>query len=251
MNFGVYLLFIIAGLMIIIFVYAIQPVEMNNYKKLVNSYNVKDTSINYQHKIISKAFTPCMPNLESHEISLPKIIDQIAWTKNYCLKFSDFNGIPDKDNPRVVAWTQYLARYYYYIETSNSTKQHFTFQDIRVVAFFNKEKSWVRDLAPYDNLTKQYILRHEQGHFDNAEQFARSAEYIMKMELTQKDFPVIYRTGDLQTDAQSSANFLISSLWNKIAPNLNMTDSIYENNTNYENFYEQIQYDVIFDKLRN
>jgi len=238
--------------MMIVFIYGIQPSEINNYKNLVNSDNIKDNlmATNYQHRIISNAITPCMPNLESQENTPLEIKDKIAWTKNYCLKFSDFKGMPDR-NPTHVAWTQYLARYYYYIEPSNSTKQHFTFKDIRVVAFFDKEKSWVKDLTAYDSLTKLYVLRHEQGHFDNTEQFARNAERIMKLELTQKEFPIIFRSDNSKTDAQNTANYLISSVWNKISPNLNMTDSIYENKTNYENFNEQIKYDIIFDNLRN
>lgn len=133
---------------------------------------------------------------------------------------------------------------------NNSTKQ-FTFKDIRVVAYFNKEKSWVKDISHYDSVTKKYILRHEQGHFDNAEQFARNAERTMKLELMQKDFSIMLRTWNLQMDAQNTANNLISSVWNKISPNLNRTDLSYEDDINYENFYEQIKYDTEFDKLRN
>lgn len=105
----------------------------------------------------------------------------LAWSDSNRLTWADYKGKPDTESDAAASTTSYLAIDYTIRSNSFSYK---------IESRFSKTRSW--------GLHKtNYILRHEQGHFDIAEVFARKlhkkmSKYKFNRKTYQKDLKKIY-----------------------------------------------------------
>lgn len=105
----------------------------------------------------------------------------IRWSSNR-LTWADYKGKPNPNSDAAASTTTYLMISY------NIGNNNFSY---RIESKFSKTRSW--------GLHKTaYILRHEQGHFDIAEVFARKlhkkmSEYSFNKKTYQKDLKKIYQ----------------------------------------------------------
>jgi hypothetical protein len=84
--------------------------------------------------------------------------DSIYWCRDYRLKWSDFQGIPEKG-------TGWEAISYTSVKIVEEEEKGVT--NYLVNSYFLKRRSWTRDT------TDASLLEHERLHFDMAELFAR------------------------------------------------------------------------------
>ena len=119
----------------------------------------------------------------------------IAWSTARKLTWSDFKGDPDPRSPNAAL-------------TSSNINIEFGFNNtgfqysIRCV--FDKNRSWVR-------IANDYVLAHEQGHFDIAETYARRlnkalAAYRFNAASGNKDVNDIYG-GSMKEHRQTQAQY--------------------------------------------
>lgn len=107
----------------------------------------------------------------------------IDWSTEKRLDWNDFLAAPTKSSDAAALTATHLGFSYSY------TNNHVTYN---IVCRFDKTKSW--------GLVKnEWILKHEQGHFDIAEIFARKlnktvSEYVINRRTFQKDLDKIYRS---------------------------------------------------------
>lgn len=85
--------------------------------------------------------------------------NRIQWDESKKLTWKDFKGKPQPSNHKVAA-TNYEIGYEYWLENNE-------FQ-FKVTCEFVKDLSWVSSEG-----RTEYILKHEQKHFDLAEAYAR------------------------------------------------------------------------------
>ena len=114
---------------------------------------------------------------------LHKEEDHIKWNENRKLTWDDFKAAPLKMGSTVAMTTTHLGFSYSF------TNGNITY---KIDCWFDKNKSW--GLVKND-----WILRHEQGHFDIAEIFARQlyksvSEYQYSKTTFQKDLNAIYKS---------------------------------------------------------
>lgn len=107
----------------------------------------------------------------------------LDWSASRKLTWADYQARPDPDSDAAASTTTYLSIEYNISNTSFSFK---------IESRFSKTRSW--GLHKTD-----YILSHEQGHFDIAEIFARKlhkemSEYTFNKKTYQKDLKKIYDT---------------------------------------------------------
>ena len=114
--------------------------------------------------------------------------DVIYYSNNSKLNWADFQGAP-QERGIVAAVTYSGFGYKADIQTVGGKSQ----LNIKVYCYFNKDKSWVKE-----GKTTDYILAHEQHHFDIS--FIAASIFIDRLQgtaFTQKDFntllPRIYR----------------------------------------------------------
>lgn len=108
-------------------------------------------------------------------------VDLIEWNDTRKLTWADFKGRPDTNSPNAAL-------------TNSSINMEFGYDDTRLTysikCRFNKNKSWGR-------VKNDYILAHEQGHFDIAEIHARRlkqalSQYKFNASTVAKDVNEIY-----------------------------------------------------------
>jgi Bacterial protein of unknown function (DUF922) len=114
----------------------------------------------------------------------PGIVDDdnlIDWTSTRKLNWTDFRGRPDPGSPNAAL-------------TSSSINVEFGYNQSGLIhsikCRFNKSLSWVR-------IRNNYILNHEQGHFDIAEWHARVLhrqlkDYEFNSKTVGRDINIIY-----------------------------------------------------------
>jgi len=118
---------------------------------------------------------PFIPNIRSGEEEL------VDWKASRKLSWSDYKANPDRGSGAAASTTTYLG-----IEYSIKDKT----LSYKIQCSFSKDRSW--------GLNKtDYILAHEQGHFDIAEIFARKlnkelSEYSFNTSSCKKDLQEIY-----------------------------------------------------------
>ena len=109
--------------------------------------------------------------------------DLIKWNENRKLTWDDFKAAPLKMGSTAAMTTTHLGFSYNFANGKISYK---------IDCWFEKNKSW--GLVKND-----WILKHEQGHFDIAELFARQlyrsvSEYQYNKTTFQKDLTAIYKS---------------------------------------------------------
>jgi predicted secreted Zn-dependent protease len=105
----------------------------------------------------------------------------LEWNADRQLGWSDYKSKPNPESDAAASTTTYLSVEY------NITSTRFSY---KIKSYFSKTRSW--GLHKTD-----YILSHEQGHFDIAEVFARKlhkklSEYKFNKKTYQKDLQKIY-----------------------------------------------------------
>lgn len=106
----------------------------------------------------------------------------INWSSSKRLTWADYKASPDPASDAAASTTTYLVISY------NLSNENFSY---KIESKFSRTRSW--------GLHKtQYILSHEQGHFDIAEVFARKlnkkmSEYVFNRKTYQKELKKIYQ----------------------------------------------------------
>lgn len=130
----------------------------------------------------------------------------LTW-KTKRLDWADYKGKPDPHSDAAATTATYLGIEY------NMKNETITY---KVTCYFSKNRSW--------GLTKtDYILSHEQGHFDIAEIFARKLHQRMK--------EYKFRRSTYKND--------LENIYNEILEEKERTQNRYDQETNYSRNKEQ------------
>lgn len=97
----------------------------------------------------------------------PSNTDTIEWNPYYRLQLDDFQGTPEKNSGHAAITATSLN--YYFVYHGNSVS-------ISTIAVFYKKESWLNKEMVDDY---NYVLKHEQGHFDIAEVYARRLQVAL------------------------------------------------------------------------
>ena len=109
--------------------------------------------------------------------------NEIAWSTARPLVWSDFKGEPDGNSVNAALTSSAISFGYNY-----NSHDGFTWH---IQCLFDKNRSWVR-------VKNDFILAHEQGHFDITEIYARKLQkqlkaYSFNKDRAQKEVSAIYK----------------------------------------------------------
>ncbi len=132
-------------------------------------------------KIKNIHFFICLLLLSSSLFAQKDNEEMIKWDGNKRLNWSDYKGKPDRSSDAAASTSTYLVIDYNIMQKTMNYK---------IQSLFSRTRSW--GLYKTD-----YILGHEQGHFDIAEIFARKlhkkmSEYKFDKRTYQKSLGKIY-----------------------------------------------------------
>ena len=155
-------------------------------------------------KLLLKYFLPCSLLIPSVLFAQGRDEELLEWSAERKLNWADYKAPPNTESDAAASTTTYLSIEY------NITSNSFGY---KIQSRFSKTRSW--GLHKTD-----YILKHEQGHFDIAEVFARKlhkemSEYKFNKKTFQKDLKKIYDevTGEkekIQNDYDKETNHSIN-----------------------------------------
>jgi hypothetical protein len=126
----------------------------------------------------------------------------IDWSKERRLTWSDFKASPDPSSPNA-ALTGTSIKFDFSYSSAKGFQYHISCQ-------FDKTKSWGR-------VKNEYILMHEQGHFDIAEIYARKLCKALR---------------EYQPDVEK-ANKEVNKIYEKVMNELTKTQKEYDRETNF------------------
>lgn len=178
----------------------------------------------------------------------------IPWKKDYQLTWTDFTGTPE--DPEQKGWTYTEIQYQYrFAYVNDFPNLKFKFTKVHVGAFFNKTRSWIKDeLLEQEN--QQLILKHEQGHFDLAEEYARKIAIAMRNAVKDKEFSCIGNSLEEQRKhADILAKQILQEIFDKYMQEWKREEDVYDIDpkvgTNHGlNVGNQEKYDRRFADLR-
>jgi len=132
-------------------------------------------------KLKNVHFFICLTLLASSAFAQRDNEELIKWDDNKRLNWSDYKGKPDPNSDAAASTSTYLVIDY------NISQNKMTY---KIQSMFSRTRSW--GLHKTD-----YILSHEQGHFDIAEVFARKlhkkmSEFKFDKRTYQKNLGKIY-----------------------------------------------------------
>ncbi len=133
-------------------------------------------------KLKNIVFLVCLNFLSASLFAQRDNEELVKWDAYYKLTWADYKGTPKKEGNTAASTSTYLVINY----NIRSSDMSYT-----IKSFFSKTKSW--GLHKTD-----YILSHEQGHFDIAEVYARilhkkMKEYKFNRKTYEKDLDKIYQ----------------------------------------------------------
>jgi hypothetical protein len=146
----------------------------------------------------------------------------ILWQKK-SLRWRNFRDVPDSVGPHaksLAVTSSRLEQRYYRV----GNELHFI-----VAAWFNPNKSWVRDWVASSQRMSDQVLNHEQHHFDMCELYARKIRrYLSKAVFTEatyeKEIPELFKT--FHTQYRAEQNKYDSELKDKVYRLDEWTESI-------------------------
>jgi len=174
--------------------------------------------------------------------------DVIVWAKEIIIKWSDFKA---ESNTAVFEDSHSVIKYRF-TWTLNSEKIDdqilFLIEDIHLVVEFFPYLSWVRVSQNTDNL-----LKHEQGHFDLAELVKRENMDMLQNAFYGKRFPTRGQNEEQQKQfAKEDSGRMIAVEVEKLEHTLDKRREEYDMLTEFgQNAEKQLEYDLIFDRLRS
>ncbi len=177
----------------------------------------------------------------------------IPWTKDLRLRWSEFEGKPD-DNMPWDAYTYTWIKFDFNLKIINRDSQpRFKFTDIKAKGYFRKSVSWVRKerLTRFSKWSQKTLLKHEQGHLDLAEEYARIEQSRVRSKLLKKSFSCKGKTPqDKRKDANQIARGILDKIALEIRAEWRKFEDRYDEDTRHGTDMNQLWYNARFDKLR-
>lgn len=174
----------------------------------------------------------------------------IVWNKNQILKWDDFKKKPDfKSKASASSAIGFESKpFIEHIKSGNKFK--FKIKDMQLNAVFIPDLSWVMK-----NVNKQnsiLLLKHEQGHFDLAEEITRKTRTRTTNRFHDKPFMVKGKNEHVaKKDAVLQATGIRKQIENKLQKDFKSQETTYDDKTNHGLITKsQEKYDKRFEKLR-
>ncbi len=174
----------------------------------------------------------------------------IIWNKARILKWSDFKKKPDLEDEASASLAIGFESTPLIEHVVTRSKFKFKIRDMQLRAIFIPEFSWVmKNISDKNSIL---LLKHEQGHFDLAEEITRKTRIKIINRFQNRIFTV---KGKNENEAKKDAILQVTKIRKKIEEKLQnefkKQESEYDDKTNHGLIVEyQEKYNKKFEKLR-
>jgi len=174
--------------------------------------------------------------------------NQIMWNPEFVLKLEHFKGDLDTKKPHHANTNVNLFYEFRHLERKTPSRFKGKILEIRVYSFVNLSKCWIKDEVK-NNPNLSLLLKHEQGHFDLAEECARLIEKKMNKRFKGRSFSCKSSSKDGRIEEIKK---ILDKEFLQLTNNfLRKMDKKYDEDTNYgRQISFQEKYNERFSKLR-
>ncbi len=174
----------------------------------------------------------------------------IIWDKNKNLKWTDFKKKSySKVNAAAIAAIGFKSKpLIEYIRTGSKLK--FKIREMELEAIFIPNFSWVT--KNIDEKKRELLLKHEQGHFDLAEEITRKTRIKIINRFQNKVFSIKEKKfNDVKNDAVLQVNKIRKKIESELQNELESQETKYDKKTNHGLItVSQNKYNKRFKRLR-
>lgn len=175
----------------------------------------------------------------------------ITWNKDYLLRWDDFKGEPNREIPASARSAVGLESEPLIQLIATKTKFKFKINAMQIRAIFIPDASMVIK----ERVSEQgsaILLRHEQGHFDLAEEIARKANLHLDQQFQNKTFTVKGKTPEeAHKEAMRQATVMNKETLENLRKDFHLQEIKYDKETNHGIIIEKQEgYNTRFKKLR-
>jgi|SRR6185437_111181 len=177
-------------------------------------------------------------------------IPVIIWKKTRVLKWKDFKKKPDLESKASASSAIGFESKPFIEHIKTGNKFRFKIKDMQLNAVFIPDLSWVMKNINKDN--SKSLLKHEQGHFDLAEEITRKTRTKITNHFHDKSLVVKGKNEDLaKRYAVSQATGIRKAIECKLQKEFKSQETRYDDQTNHGLITEcQEKYNKRFEKLR-
>ena len=191
--------------------------------------------MNYNLLLVLLSFT-LLTSVIAQEYAFGLGENTLRWDENRKLTWGDFQGNTFASPYK--AFTEWYVPFEYSWESSSEERCYYKFSKISATANFEKSKSWVKNGQEAD-----WLLNHEQGHFDIARIFAKEFNERVQSELMGKDFSCPSYIKNSNTISIQAKN-QVQNIFDQEHQKALQTQSHYDAETNHgNNNSKQIEWD--------
>jgi len=174
--------------------------------------------------------------------------DNIFWSPKFTLRLEDFRGEPDEKKLFHANTRVNLEYFFNYNDRKTSSRFKIRINKIIVKCSVDLTKSWIKKEV-ITNPHFPSLSKHEQGHFDLGEEYARSAEIKMNNKFSGKSFSC---ESTIVENAVNEIKEMLDKEFKFYVYEYKKANDGYDEETNYSrNSSKQIEYNQRFEKLHN
>ena len=193
---------------------------------------------------------------ESFSIDTPETNPELLllWEKERPLEWSDFKGEPVKGDLINACTYTWIRPTFTIVWVDDPSEPYFYLKNFRTEAYFVIYDSWVMPRVLEENIeTQERRLKHEQGHFDLAEEHAQKFTQTLNAQLLGKEFPTNgTTTSERYSNDQKTAWQMVSNITEILYDEWSKDSLAYDKEVDvYWKVQIQNEYNKRFDKLRN
>ena len=211
-----------------------------------------------KNKKLKRDFEPNIKTLSSVINNKPKttiakqilILPVIIWDKNRFLKWNDFQKKPDSKSKGSASSAIGFESQPFIEHIKTGSKFQFKIKDMQLHAIFIPDFSWVKRNVSKSGST--LLLKHEQGHFDLAEEITRKTRIKTTDRFQNKVFDVQRKNENKAKKYSISKVVKIRKIIDdKLQKDLKKQEAKYDYETNHGLIVEyQEKYNKRFNRLR-
>lgn len=174
----------------------------------------------------------------------------IVWNKTRILKWTDFKEKPNHKSKASASSAIGFESHPLIEHINTRNKFKFKIKDMQLNAIFIPDFSWVMKDTSINNDT--LLLKHEQGHFDLAEEITQKTRISSTNSFQNRVFTAKGNNEDkARKDAVSQVTKIRKKIDGKLQKELKSQETKYDDATNHGLIMEyQKKYNKRFDKLR-
>ena len=172
---------------------------------------------------------------------------KIYWDHKIELKLENFQGEPDPNDPHDARTRSELEYYFANKNTKSKSRNKIKIVKIQVNAYFVPSQSWIRK-EKLNDTNLPIILKHEQGHFDIAQQVSQNIQVKMNNTFQNR---ILTCNGETNEEKSNSVKPLLQKKFDELAKEAKRLNQKYDSETNFgTNIPIQNWYNNRFSKFR-